>query len=110
MAEEAGAPLQVLLADGGASRNNQLMQFQADILNRPVIRNLSTDVSASGAAYLAGLAIGMWHTESEIQDLPRSTERFEPGMASAEQEQLYSGWQAAVRRTTFETRSLENSF
>jgi len=110
MAEEAGAPLQVLLADGGASRNNRLMQFQADILNRPVIRNLSTDVSALGAAYLAGLAIGMWHTELEIQNLTRSTERFEPGLSTAERERLYSGWQAAVRRATVDTRSAEKPF
>jgi glycerol kinase len=105
MAEEAGAPLQVLFADGGASRNNQLMQFQADILNRPVVRNLSADVSALGAAYLAGLVTGMWHTDLEIQDLPRSTERFEPSQSAAERERSYSGWQAAVRRAIFETSS-----
>jgi glycerol kinase len=103
MSEEAGVPLQFLLADGGASRNNHLMQFQADILDRPVIRNLSADVSALGAAYMAGLTIGAWLSEDEIQNLPRPTERFEPRQSANKRLRLYSGWQAAIRRATFDT-------
>ncbi len=95
---ETGSPLQTLLADGGGSRNEFLMQFQADITGRPVVRNLSADVSAIGAAYLAGLTIGVWSSEAEIQQLSRPQERFEPRMSAEERERLYAGWQDAVRR------------
>jgi glycerol kinase len=69
MQSEAGNDLEVLLADGGASRNNKLMQFQADIINQPVLRNTSAEASTLGAAYLAGLAIGIWRTLDEIDQL-----------------------------------------
>jgi glycerol kinase len=95
---EAGSPLQTLLADGGGSRNDFLMQFQADITGRSVVRNLSADVSAIGAAYLAGLTAGVWSSEAEIQQLSRPQERFEPRMSAEEREKLYAGWQDAVRR------------
>ena len=68
---ETDTPLKVLLADGGASANDTLMQFQADILGCPVLRSTSSDISALGAAYLAGLTIGVWTSENEIQALPR---------------------------------------
>lgn len=100
MQAEAGVNLTVLLADGGASQNNLLMQFQADMLACPVQRNLSTDVSALGAAYLAGLAAGLWPTEAAIADLPRPHDRFEPN-AAVDRGSLYAGWQAAVARTVF---------
>ncbi len=61
MQAEAGLELEVLLADGGATRNDQLMQLQADLLGRPVLRTTSAEVSALGAAYLAGLAVGFWY-------------------------------------------------
>lgn len=98
MQAEAGAPLQVLLVDGGATRNQALMQFQADILGVPVLRSLASDVSALGAAYLAGLAVGVWATEAEIAALPRPQIRFEPAMANAQRERLYAGWKDAVDR------------
>ena len=60
MCADAGVPLTALLADGGASRNDALMQMQADVLGCPVVRNLSTDLSACGVAWLAGLAVGVW--------------------------------------------------
>jgi glycerol kinase len=101
MRAEAGTELKVLLADGGASRNNLLMQFQADIIGCPVQRNLSGDVSALGAAYLAGLSIGLWPSEADIAALPRSHDRFEPRMPASECETLYSGWKEAMARTTF---------
>ena len=69
MAAESGGALQVLLADGGASRNGQLMQFQADILGIPVVRSTSPELSALGAAYLAGLALGIWASEDDIAAL-----------------------------------------
>jgi glycerol kinase len=102
MQAESGAPLQTLLADGGASRNNLLMQFQADILNCPVLRSTSTDISPLGAAFLAGLTVGLWAGEAEIEGLVPSRDRFEPQMSPEQREALYAGWREAVARTTFD--------
>lgn len=101
MQAEAGVELKTLLADGGPSRNNFLMQFQADILGCPVQRNLSGDVSALGAAYLAGLAVGLWQSEAEIAALPRPHDLFEPQLRPEVRAGLYQGWQQAVARTLF---------
>ncbi|MFN8446544.1 MAG: glycerol kinase GlpK [Caldilineaceae bacterium] len=101
MRAEAGVELQTLLVDGGGSRNQLLMQFQADILGCPVQRNLSVDVAAVGAAYLAGLATGLWQSEAEVAALPRVHDRFEPKMAESQRLALYAGWQAAMARTLF---------
>lgn len=102
MTAEAGTPLRLLLADGGASRNNLLMQLQADILGIPVARNLSTDLSALGAAYLAGLAVGLWASEADLVTLSRFEEKFEPQISEEIRCNRYSDWQAAVRRTLFD--------
>jgi glycerol kinase len=103
---EAGADLKVLLADGGASRNTMLMQFQADMIGRPLLQNASADISALGAVYLAGLATGQWQSLEEITQLPRPQTLFEPRMAAPEREALYAGWQTAVARALLEsTRS-----
>lgn len=101
MAAESPAPLSVLLADGGASRNDMLMQFQADILGCPVLRNNSTVLSALGAAYLAGLTAGIWKAQDEIAALPRPTDRFEPQMPEEERQALYAGWKEAIARATY---------
>ena len=69
MQAEANEPLSTLLADGGASRSDLLMQFQADMLGCPVMRSASPDVSPLGAAFLAGLAVGIWSNETEIERL-----------------------------------------
>jgi glycerol kinase len=98
MQEDSGLALRSLLADGGATRNDQLMQFQADILNCAVLRNSSPEVSPLGAAFLAGLAIGFWSNLDEVAALPREFERFEPKMADSQRAVLYAGWQAAVAR------------
>jgi glycerol kinase len=95
---EAGTELNVLLADGGASRNPLLMQFQADIIGRPVVQNTTVDTSALGAAYLAGLALGYWQTLDEMRQLPRPQTVFEPRMAPLNREALYAGWQTAIAR------------
>jgi glycerol kinase len=87
-----------LFADGGASANSQLMQFQADILGCPVIRSASSDLSAIGAAWLAGLATGFWASLEELESLPRATERFEPQMPESRREELLDGWRDALRR------------
>lgn len=102
MQREAGMELKVLLADGGATRNSLLMQFQSDIIGRPVSRSLSTDVSPLGAAYLAGLATGTWRTLGEIEQLPRPRELFEPRLSAGRRAELYAGWQTAVGRAIFD--------
>jgi len=102
MQAEADAPLNTLLADGGASRSDLLMQFQADMLDCPVMRSTSPDVSPLGAAFLAGLAVGIWSDEAEIERLVPSRDRFEPQMTADRREALYAGWRAAVARTLFE--------
>jgi glycerol kinase len=74
------------------------MQLQADVLGRPVVRNLSTDLSALGAAYLAGLALGAWKSDLEIAGLQRSNDRIEPRLPAPAREAGYAGWRDAVRR------------
>ena len=102
MQTEARTELTRLRVDGGASRNNLLMQFQADILDCVVARSASADVSALGAAYLAGLAIGLWDSEAEIEVLIPPHDDFEPRLPAAQRDALYRGWQQAIARTTFE--------
>ena len=103
MQAESGTPLQTLLADGGGSRNDLLVQFQADIIHCPVLRSTSSDVSPLGAAYLAGLAVGLWVDEAEIERLVPPRDRFEPSMSADQREALYAGWQRAIARTTFDS-------
>lgn len=103
MQAEAGLELKVLLADGGASRNNLLMQFQADILGCQLLRNESAAASSLGAGYLAGLAGGIWGSLDEIEQLPRPRKLFGPRMAEPERTALYSGWKNAVARATLNT-------
>jgi glycerol kinase len=98
MQDESGSPLSVLMADGGATRNRALMQFQADILGVPVLGSLASDVSALGAAYLAGLSAGLWASEAEIAALDRPHIRYEPAMDDGHRDRLYAGWQDAVGR------------
>jgi glycerol kinase len=99
MQADSGQPLIQLMADGGATRNDFLMQFQADILGIPVVRSRASDLSAMGAAYLAGLATGVWKSLGEVSALARPHDRFEPQMAASQRELLLSGWRDAVRRS-----------
>ena len=99
MQTEGGASLQTLLADGGASPNDLLMQIQADTLGCAVERSRSAEVSTLGAAFLAGLAVGIWSDESEIAALIPPRDRFEPQMDEKERANQYQAWQAAIRRT-----------
>jgi glycerol kinase len=87
-----------LLADGGASRNDALMQLQADVLGCPVIRNDSPDLSACGAAWLAGLASGVWPSIDALERLPRAITQFEPALAEDDRIRRYEGWKDAVSR------------
>jgi glycerol kinase len=99
MARESGLPIQALRVDGGAVSNNFLCQFQADILGRPVIRPKVTELTALGAAYLAGLAVGFWKDTAQIRKNWKTDRTFLPRMKPREADRLYAGWQDAVRRT-----------
>jgi glycerol kinase len=97
MESDAGAPLQTLRVDGGASANNLLMQFQSDILGVPVERPVSVETTALGAAYLAGIAAGFW-TPSDLSERWQKDQMFAPRMEKEVREKLYKGWKKAVRR------------
>jgi len=94
----ASIRLKELRADGGATRNDSLMQFQADILGSAVLRSTEEELSALGAAWLAGLALGWWKSLEELSALPRSLDRFAPQMIAETRNCLYSGWADAVAR------------
>ncbi|HMO38701.1 MAG TPA: glycerol kinase GlpK [Saprospiraceae bacterium] len=98
MEKDAGIQLKGLRVDGGASANNLLMQFQADILGVPVERPKIIETTALGAAYLAGLAVGVW-SPSDLKAKWQLDEAFEPQMPDNERQKLYRGWQKAVKRT-----------
>jgi glycerol kinase len=98
MEEAGGIALSALYADGGATRNRTLMQFQADILGRPVLLAAHEELSALGASWLAGLALGWWSDLAEIAQLPRAIERLSPTMKSLERDARYAGWKIAVNR------------
>ena len=99
MQRDSGIKLRELRVDGGATRNDFLCQFQADVLGVPVVRPVITETTALGAAYLAGLAVGFWKDEREIAAQWQAEKRFEPKMKRSERERLYEGWLAAVSRT-----------
>lgn len=98
MEADSDIKLQALKVDGGAVINNLLMQFQADILGVPVDRPEVTETTALGAAYLAGLAVGVWGGTDELVKNWKLNARFEPKMDDAVQAKLYKGWQKAVKR------------
>ena len=91
MQKDSGIHLQSLRVDGGAAANNFLMQFQADLLNVPVIRPKTLETTAMGAAFLAGLAVGFWKDEKEIQNIWSKDRSFEPLMNEKRREMLYKG-------------------
>ncbi|MGN1008293.1 MAG: FGGY family carbohydrate kinase, partial [Butyricicoccus sp.] len=99
MARDCGAPLTSLKVDGGASRDRFLMQFQADISNCPIYRPVIRETTALGAAYLAGLAVGVWANREELRESWRCDCVFEPQMDSARRASLLAGWEKAVGRS-----------
>lgn len=99
MQADSGLELKTLRVDGGATANNFLMQFQADILGVPVQRPAVTETTALGAAYLAGLATGYWSSQEEIAKLWQIERTFEPQMDASQRDKLYAGWQRAVERS-----------
>ncbi|MBO8163963.1 MAG: glycerol kinase GlpK [Brevibacillus sp.] len=96
MEADSGISLKALRVDGGAVKNNFLMQFQSDVLGVPVERPVNNETTALGAAYLAGLAIGFWQDRSEIARQWNIDRRFEPAMSEQERNRLYDGWKKAV--------------
>ncbi|MFJ7935229.1 glycerol kinase GlpK [Sporosarcina sp. NPDC096371] len=99
MEADSGISLKTLRVDGGAVANNFLMQFHSDLLNVPVERPVINETTALGAAYLAGLAVGFWKDRSEIAAHWHLDRSFQPEMEQEVRDDLYGGWQKAVRAT-----------
>lgn len=99
MEKDAGLKLCELKVDGGASRNNLLMQFQSDILRSRVVRPTVTETTARGAAYLAGLAVGYWKSLDDISGQWEADRCFEPQQSQEYADKAVAGWRDAVRRT-----------
>lgn len=99
MQEDAGIPLSALKVDGGAVANDFLMQFQADITDARVIRPRQTETTAMGAAFLAGLAVGLWQGTDELADKFAVDKEFIPQMNQDTRDTLYRGWKKAVARS-----------
>ena len=98
MQRDAGITLLELKVDGGAARNNLLMQFQSDLLGTKVIRPRVTETTALGAAYLAGLAVGYWGSVAEIREQWQAEHIFEPAEERTQIDKAVAGWEDAVRR------------
>jgi len=98
MQADAGTPLAELRVDGGAARNNLMMQFQSDVIGVPVVRPQVTETTALGAAYLAGLGVGAWKSVDEISSQWRAERRFEPSMPKARSAALRARWTEALGR------------
>ena len=99
MEADSGIDLQALKADGGASANNFIMQFQADITGAPVKRPACVETTALGAAYLAGLTVGYWKDREDVKKNWQMDRTFEPKMAEEERKEKVKGWKKAVRCT-----------
>lgn len=99
MGAETGRRPAVLFADGGSSRSDLMMQIQADIAGIPVRRAAVPELSAVGAALIAGISIGLWDSEHEAASLIQHSDPFEPAIEEHERERLYAGWRQAVKRT-----------
>ena len=99
MEKDSGVKLTTLKADGGMVFNELLMQFQADILNVPVIRPKVTETTALGAAYAAGLAVGFWKDYTELRQNWGRDKEWQPSMPAEKRDRLYSDWKKAVTRT-----------
>jgi glycerol kinase len=97
MERASGVALDELKADGGASLNGWLMQFQADVLGVPVVVPEVSETTALGAAYLAGVATGQW-SEEDVRGMWRQAARYEPSMSEDERETLLAGWARALER------------
>lgn len=99
MAQDFQSPIKLLRVDGGASANDLLMQFQADILQTKVERARYKETTALGAAFLAGMAVGFWDSLEDLKPFASIGEVFEPSMEKSRAAELYAGWQAAIKGT-----------
>ena len=99
MQADAAIPIRELRVDGGATANDTLMQFQADLLGCNVIRPVITETTAMGAAFLAGLGVGVWKNQEELSKQWKAARIFNPALDAAKRNVLVSGWQRAVRAT-----------
>lgn len=97
MESDSGISLKTLRVDGGAVKNNFLMEFQSNILGVPVERPFVNETTALGAAFLAGLAVGFWNNQQEIAAQWHVDRRFDPNMREEKKEELYSGWKNAIQ-------------
>jgi glycerol kinase len=95
---ESGASVSCLQVDGGASANNLLMQFQADISDMTIKKSASPEATALGAAFLAGLAVGFWKDKEELKTLLEDSLSYTPKMEKEKRQKLLKGWQKAVSR------------
>lgn len=96
---DSGINLAELKVDGGAVKNNYLMQFQSDILGVPVERPVVQETTALGAAFLSGLAVGYWKSKDDVTNNWKLDQRFEPKLSADVREKMYKGWQTAVKAT-----------
>ncbi|MEY8295209.1 glycerol kinase GlpK [Limosilactobacillus caviae] len=101
MVKDTQLPLQALTVNGGASRNNFMMQFQADILQTPIKRAAMEETTAVGAAFLAGLAVDFWEDQDELRKLSKIGDEFDPQMDKKVAADLYQGWQRAIAAAQF---------
>jgi glycerol kinase len=99
MTRESGISLKELRVDGGPTRDDFLMQLQADILNVPVVRIKIEELSALGSAFIAGLAVGLWNNVESLISLREVDTVFTPKMSQDKRERLYTGWIQAVKRS-----------
>ena len=98
MEADTGEPLRELRVDGGAAANNFLMQFQADLLGRPIVRPTDPETTALGAAYLAGVATGFFSGQEELESFWQAERRWEPQITESVRQRLISEWNQAVVR------------
>jgi glycerol kinase len=96
MEADAGFRLRELRVDGGATANDALMQFQSDLLRVPVVRPRTTETTALGAAYFAGLAVGFWKNRGELAGLWQRDHVFRPRASAATMKKLQANWRRAV--------------
>jgi glycerol kinase len=99
MEKDSSKPTQELRVDGGATANNFLMQFQSDLLNCEIKRPKIIETTALGAAFLAGLAVGFWKNQEELQKLWQPDKTFSPAMEDGKRKKLVHFWHKAVERT-----------
>ncbi len=99
MEQDSGIKLNVLRVDGGMIENDLLMQFQADILDRPVVRPEAKEMTALGAAYAAGLAAGFFKNTDELRSHWRAGKTWNPQLPAAKRERLYQSWKKSVTRS-----------